>query len=289
MKEIILIVAPPGAGKTTLAKDIISRLFTYTRVSQDEQGRKEHMDVFENALAQNHDIIIDRMNFSKDQRDRYLVPAKALGYKTKIIVLHENFDTCMTRMHLRKDHPTIRNNDDATSALYMFYKKYERVEDSEADVVERRWPDREKPMAIICDMDNTLSNADHREHFLQGEKKNWRGFFEAMDKDPLNGWCRRLITTIQSDGIDLIICSGRPDDYRMKTSKWLTEHQITPDQLFMRARGDFRRDDITKEVILDFEILTRNTVLFAVDDRDQVVKMLRKRGIVCLQCREGAF
>lgn len=44
-----------------------------------------------------------------------------------------------------------------------------------------------------------------------------------------------------------------------------------------------------REIILDFEILTRFTPYLMIDDRKRVVDMWRKRGFVCLQCAEGHF
>jgi hypothetical protein len=87
----------------------------------------------------------------------------------------------------------------------------------------------------------------------------------------------------------IVLCSGRSDNERRPTLDWLQKHEIQYDALYMRNRQDSRRDDIVKEIILDFEILTRYNPYFMIDDRDQVVKMWRKRGFVCLQCAEGDF
>ena len=58
----------------------------------------------------------------------------------------------------------------------------------------------------------------------------------------------------------------------------------------MRPRDDHRKDDIVKEIILDFEIKTRvNNILFAVDDRQSVVDLWRNRGITTLACAKGDF
>jgi hypothetical protein len=46
---------------------------------------------------------------------------------------------------------------------------------------------------------------------------------------------------------------------------------------------------LVKENILDFELLTRFNILFAIDDRQQVVDMWRRRGITALQCAKGDF
>ena len=73
------------------------------------------------------------------------------------------------------------------------------------------------------------------------------------------------------------------------TEEWLNKQDMKYDALFMRDRHDSRQGDLVKENILDFEILTRFTPYFILDDRDQVVKMWRKRGYMCMQVAEGDF
>lgn len=284
-KQLILFVGPPGSGKTTRTKEYEAKGFK--RISQDVQGKDGHMLLFYHALEHNLDVVVDRMGFSVAQRVRYLAPAKAKGYTTKIIVLHESKETCLDRCLERQGHETIKCEEDAVSALSTFFGKYERVQNSEADVVERVWPEGPKPYAVICDLDGTLCNIDHRLHFMKGEKKNWPGFFGAMSEDKLNLWCASILENLYEYSI--ILCSGRPDNYREVTENWLGEHFVSYEHLFMRQNNDSRRDDIVKEVILDFEILTRFKPYFSIDDRNQVVQMWRKRGITCLQCAEGNF
>ena len=75
------------------------------------------------------------------------------------------------------------------------------------------------------------------------------------------------------------------------TEKWLQENDLDlhDGHLYMRPRGDHRADYIAKEIILDFEILTRFTPLMFIDDRKQVVDLWRSRGYTCLACHEGDF
>ena len=73
------------------------------------------------------------------------------------------------------------------------------------------------------------------------------------------------------------------------SEEWLKKNNLWFGHLFMRSAGDHRQDDIVKEIILDFDILTQFKPEFAIDDRQQVVDMWRKRGIVCLQCAKGDF
>lgn len=285
-----MLVGPCGSGKSTLARQMVKEDPNLVYINQDAQGR-DHLMKFGTAVELGLDIVCDRMNFTKGQRSRYLDLAKANGYTSKIIVLHQSYDVCFKRCVERQGHETIKEESAARSALNMFFSKYERVEDTEADVVERQWPDGYKPSAIICDLDGTLCEISHRLHFVRkpkGEKKNWKGFFDGMLDDKVNKWCADLLHKYGSD-TKIVLCSGRPDNYRRNTVQWLEGNLIAYDDLFMRNRGDQRQDNVAKEIILDFEILTRYTPFFMIDDRSQVVAMWRKRGYTCLQCAEGDF
>lgn len=290
MPKLIMLVGPPGSGKSTKALEFTNpnglnefdnRVFDY--INQDTQG-KDHLKLFTDFIAMGTDILIDRMNFNKIQRDRYLVPAKAAGYSTEIIVLHENYETCLQRCVNRiGNHPTIATEQDAKSALNTFFSKYERVQDDEADVVTRMWSEGAKDTAIWVDVDNTLSDATHREHFLQNGKKNWKGFFDAMGDDPINQWCLDLISGMINN-YQVLICSARPDNYRPQTIKWLDKNNVPFNKLIMRPRNDSRRDDIVKEIMYEFEVKTKYNLLFSVDDRKQVIDRIRSHGVTVLDC-----
>lgn len=298
MKTLVLPVGPPGSGKSTLAREFEEK--GYLRISQDVSGR-QHLAIFEKAISEGKDVYVDRLNFTKDQRTRYLSLAKANGYTTGIIVLHVPYNVCYERCMARQDHETIKDHKAASSALNMFFSKYERVEDSEADVVERRGHEGLKPLAVIFDLDGTICDVEHRRHFVnkpKGEKKDWVGFFKGMTEDKPNGPVVQLARSLSAH-YSIVFCSGRPDNYRKETLNWLEQYNLLhlPDPyivnvhapLYMRLRNDSRQDDIVKEILLDFEILTRYKPAFMVDDRDQVVAMWRKRGYTCFQCAPGDF
>ena len=147
--------------------------------------------------------------------------------------------------------------------------------------------------AIIIDLDGTLSDSAHRQHFMEKTPKDWKAFYAALVDDPPNQWCRELLIRFRSDRFshfyEIILVSGRSDDYREVTEAWLDKHKLSYDRLLMRKFGDFRADYIVKEEIYKAEIEPHCDVLFAVDDRKQVVDMWRRNGIVCLQCAEGNF
>lgn len=298
MLQLTVLVGPPGSGKSTLAKRYVALGSTY--INQDSQG-KDHLRLFEEATYAGRDVLVDRMGFSKAQRDRYLDPAKKLGYKTKIIVLHQPYDVCLERVLARKDHETIKDEHAARSALATFFGKYERPQPGEADEIQFVYPEGDKPSAIICDLDGTLCKIDHRLHFVrrpQGERKDWKGFFDNMLADEVNEWCASILVAMAEKGHKIVYCSGRPDDRRVDTESWLRSSELDdlnqrgfdPNLiLYMRPRNDSRDDSIVKEIILDFEILTRFAPYFMIDDRKRVVDMWRKRGFTCLHCAEGNF
>jgi predicted kinase len=282
MPNLIVLIGPAGSGKSTLARSLINDDGDHgaatVYINQDSQG-KEHLNIFKDAISNCKDIIVDRMNFNRQQRERYTVPAKQADYRVKFIVLHENKKTCLARCIARiGNHETIATEQDAQSALNLFFSKYERPLQNEADEISFRYPEGPKPSAIIVDLDGTLCNIDHRLHFVKREgRKDWKSFFEHLSKDQPNKWCRDLVS------------SGRPDNYQKQTQQWLDNEGLGQWDLFMRCRGDHRDDTIAKENILDFEVLTRYTPFFFIDDRKRVVDLWRRRGYTCLACHEGEF
>jgi predicted kinase len=311
MPKLTLLVGPPGSGKSTYARNAIENDGDHgaatVYANQDSQGKMEHLCIFRDALHAGKDVIVDRMNFNKIQRLGYIEQAKSFifdgkPYEVEIHVFHEPYQVCIDRAIARKDHETIKDEKSARAAIGFFFKNYERVQDGEADKVIRHYPEGEKPSAIICDLDGTLANCEHRRHFVrvpEGQKKNWVGFFNGIKDDSVNEWCADILRSM-ADSHSIVYCSGRSGNERAATEEWLQRHELNTffsplfetnygSELYMRMAGDSRQDSIVKEIILDFEILTRYTPYFMIDDRQQVVDMWRKRGYTCLQCDVGDF
>ena len=306
MKELVMVVGPPAAGKTTFSERYVEDGFTY--LSQDLLGNKPFslflQTIFSQFIEKGENVVVELPGFSKSQRSQCLDFAKDNGYKTTVIVLHQPYSVCLERCLSREGHPTNKDEKRARKTLDMFFAKYERVTNDEADTVIRKWPEGDKPKAVIVDLDGTLCNVEHRRHFVSGlneNKKDWDGFFGGIKNDTPNEWCVKLLRAMAIDH-KIVYCSGRSDNLREATMDWLikydlrpmnykiSEESVKPDfHLYMRPYKDSRKDDVVKEIILDFELLTRFTPLFMIDDRKQVVEMYRSRGFTCLQCDEGNF
>jgi len=90
--------------------------------------------------------------------------------------------------------------------------------------------------------------------------------------------------------------TGRRAEYSDVTLEWLNKNVLNDQRiktndcsLFTRKSGDYREDKIIKEEIYNDLIAPYFKVLFAIDDRQQVVDMWRSKGIVCLQCDVDNF
>ncbi len=135
-----------------------------------------------------------------------------------------------------------------------------------------------KPVVIV-DIDGTIADVRHRLHHIRGGRhKNWKAFFEGMDRDtPIDTvirWVRNL-----SPDYDVVVVTGRPEQYRRRTEAWLHRQGISFSRLFMRRDGDHRPDYVAKAEVLR----ELSGVAFAIDDRPQVCAMWKRNGIRCFQ------
>jgi hypothetical protein len=284
-----ILVGPPGSGKSTYAQTLEKK--EVVRISQDDQGKEGHFKLFKQALEQGSDVVVDRMNFNAQQRIKYLTEAKNRGYRTIATTFYIPKSICYDRCIERQGHPTIKDQESAGRALSTFFSKFEfpSIEEGFDELVEVLWTDENKQLAIISDLDGTLCDIDHRLHLVKGEgKKDWKSFFENLIYDKPNLWCQDIIHRYKQDTV-IVLCSGRPDNYKKLTEEWLYENNVEYDKLFMRPRNDMRQDALIKKIIYKFEINTRYDILFVLDDRQTVINGWRDLGLVALQCAPGHF
>lgn len=146
-----------------------------------------------------------------------------------------------------------------------------------------------RPSAIIVDLDGTLANCDHRLHHIRAKPKNWPLFFENLAHDELNWWCAELVVAMKARGHQILLMTGRSQQYQKLSEEWLTRHQITFDKLYMRAENDFREDLVVKRELYETQVREHYQTLFVLEDRASVVAMWRELGLICLQCEVGDF
>jgi len=136
-KTLYLLVGPPGAGKSQYAG---RELRAVARVSQDEMGRA-HLKAFRERLESGCDVVVDRMNFDRMQRARYVGPARALGYRVVCVWFDVDRTVCLRRLAGRTGHPTVSADDDHERLVDSYFRTFVRPAEDEYDelrVVSRR-------------------------------------------------------------------------------------------------------------------------------------------------------
>lgn len=131
---------------------------------------------------------------------------------------------------------------------------------------------------VLVDMDGTLADSRHREHFVQGWRKNWQAFFEAMDRDKPNKAIAEWVRELAAD-YEIVIVTGRPHEYLQNTIDWLRKYEVPFSQVLMRREGDRRPDYVVKEEML--HALDASQIAFVIDDRPSVCDMWERSGLRC--------
>lgn len=136
-----------------------------------------------------------------------------------------------------------------------------------------------QPDAVICDLDGTLA--------LFGKRDPYARDFE---NDVPNDAVVRILQRFATANVNIIITSGRKDEFFDVTRTWLKQHDIPYAEIFMRTPPQAHvKDAALKREWYTEAIKPRFNVLFVLDDRDQVVHMWRRLGLTCLQVEYGAF
>ncbi|MFE3558082.1 AAA family ATPase [Streptomyces sp. NPDC059193] len=136
------------------------------------------------------------------------------------------------------------------------------------------------PAAVMCDIDGTLA--------LTGDRGPYD--FSRCELDLLNEPVRHALDAFRrADGDVIVLLSGRSEEHRPQTESWLRRHRVPYDELWMRAAGDTRRDDVVKAELFDAHVRGRYAVRVSLDDRDRVVAVWRRMGLPTWQVNYGDF
>lgn len=135
----------------------------------------------------------------------------------------------------------------------------------------------EKPNALIIDIDDTLSNAEERRHYLKGYTKDFEGFFSKMWHDTVNEHIRLICDVFKGN---ILLLTGRTENFRELTETWLIKHGINYHHLFMKPlKHKFVKDFEFKEDFYLNQIKPYYNVIHAIDDRKAVLNMWQEVGV----------
>jgi hypothetical protein len=136
---------------------------------------------------------------------------------------------------------------------------------------------------VICDLDGTLANIDHRLALITKSKPAWDRFHAMCVDDIVNDWCAELLRVLYNDVYLIEIVSARPPTVKTHTVNWLNKHRIPFDGLHLLG------DNKTPDQVLKLNWFNKvapmwgHRIAFVIEDRQRVVDMWRSVGLVCLQ------
>ena len=136
------------------------------------------------------------------------------------------------------------------------------------------------PPAVLVDIDGTVA--------LMGDRSPYDE--SLVHQDQPNPPVIRAVRAMHAAGHAVVFCSGRSEAARAATEAWLARHVDIPYvHLYLRARGDQRRDAVVKREIFDAHIRDVWHVVAVFDDRQQVVDTWRQLGLTVFQVAPGDF
>lgn len=150
---------------------------------------------------------------------------------------------------------------------------------------------RTKAPLAVFDLDNTLADTAHRQHFLERRPRDWDAFFAAAPQDPPlpEGVALALESARECE---VVYLTGRPERCRRDTLDWLAAHGLPEGRVYMRrdagpeggGRGDRRPARFTKLDVLRRLARTRE-IRVLVDDDELVCEDAERAGFTVLRAR----
>ena len=287
MAKLICLVGLPASGKTTKAAALLQEYLNAFRINRDALRTMLHCDVWSDrkedmtrqvahVLARHllrspqcGVVIIDDTNLSPRTIASWQLTAKEALAQCEIIQLDIPVEECLRRDALREN-PVGRHVIIGMALQYGLYPKPQKG-------------------FVLCDLDGTLADTTHRQHFVEQEPKDWDGFFRAMGDDPVRVDVLQQIVELWGAGHPLVFVSGRPETYRGATERWL--QTVTPwvvPFVFMRRAGDHRPDTVVKAEMLRTYWPDTSWIHCVLDDRPSVIREVwQAAGIQVIDCGNG--
>jgi predicted kinase len=281
MLKVYFTIGLPASGKSTWAKAKVDKSPNkIKRVNKDElramldnscfsrENEKFVLNmqdlIISNALAEGKDVIVDNTHLAPQPEIKIRELIKDLAILEIVDFRHVPLKTCIER-------DLKRFGSVGEKVIRDMYNQFIAPPRAPKPVYNPELPD-----VVICDLDGTIA--------IIGDRNPYDA--ALCEKDLVNEPIRSIL---DSSGKAIIFVSGREDKYKPQTLRWLADHGIEFDHLYMRKSGDSRKDSIVKQEIYEQLIANNCNVSFVLDDRDQVVRVWRDLGLTCLQVDYGDF
>lgn len=295
--KLYILIGISGSGKSTFAKQMLLSNERLIRVSRDEyrymwrnttvvSNKLESVITIrvsqdiEYYLNNGFDVIYDATNLIKRNVSEIVEQFKYYA-DIEFVVFEVDVETCIQR-------DAARERKVGESTIRVQYNRFlELKKNFDFDAIPRqkkKYKNQNKMLskkeAICVDIDGTLADLGDRNPYQYG-----------IMNDKIVVPVRDVLQVFADvrPYCEIIITSGREEKTRKDTETWLKQNKVPYSKLFLRKTGDNRRDASVKKEIYNTEILPYYNVNFVLDDRNQVVAMLRELGLTVFQVAEGNF
>lgn len=297
MRTVTLCYGLPASGKSTWAKEEVKlsegkivrvnmddiRAMLALPYSKDAEAvaLKVQDQAILSAIKAGKDVIVDNTHIEQNmpKRIKQLFDGDVL-FKVKDFT-SISVATCVSRDEVRPPHSKVGEDIIRRMAGRLSKNSWKLTEEWMNDYaypLEPYTPDPESSLCVVFDIDGTL--AKHNRSPYDYSRLHTDDVFEHIQFINFLYW---------KMDYSVFIVSGRPDTYRAETEKWLKDNRIKYDHLFMRRADDNRNDADVKHEIFNTEFRDQYEIEAWFDDRDRVVRRMRKLGVNVLQVNDGDF
>lgn len=298
---LLILRGVPGCGKSTFAHQWLKEGERRARVNRDdirmqhfgkETGVDENMvtqiehQQVDSLLKAGYSVVVDDTNIRHAYINAFVKIAAKHGTPVAVKEFDVDLKTAIARNAVRA---SLGGRDVPVPVIEKMHKSLKSSGQYSRQHVANAWGQSQtvqpyirpvgKRKVYLFDIDGTLAEMSDRSPF------EWN---KVGNDDPR----RQVILTAQAlaqAGYEIVVMSGRDSVCREDTIAWLEFYNIPFVDLFMRAEGDMRKDNIVKQELFDKHIRDFYDVVAVFDDRDQVVQMWRAMGVDCFQVQPGNF
>lgn len=307
MSKITLLTGLPASGKSTWAKSQLNPVTVRVNLDDirammgfgsgetfskelEKIALKTQDQLILSAIGQDKNVIVDNTHIGEaiPKRIKRLfdgdVPFFVKSFRTVPLL------DCISR-DSERDNPV---GEKVIRKMHSRLHRFDLTEEYMNDVVlsPSYVPDLSKPKAIVCDLDGTLFR-----HVARSPYEYTKVYTDVPDPFILN-----MLHMYKYQGYEIVFLSGRPEkvvvagvpvDVRGETTRCLFDKaQLLPVgnvHLFMRPEGDNGNDADVKQMLFDKYVRYNFEVSVWLDDRNRVVRRIRKLGVNVHQVAEGDF
>jgi beta-phosphoglucomutase-like phosphatase (HAD superfamily) len=139
-------------------------------------------------------------------------------------------------------------------------------------------------MDYIFDIDDTLSNSTQRDHYIRAPNKNWDTYYSLLIEDEPIASSVAILQSLYAQGHRIILCTGRPEEYRDLTVQWLERYNIPAHDLYMRQPKEaYLRNAEVKRILLACICQDGYVPKAVFEDNPNSVEMWREAGLQVFQ------